>query len=136
VLPFVSLTLGTIGGWAIGMRVLVIYELRSDYVNYADSLGLSDQKVLGYIFRNSMLPQIAGLALMTGMVLGGGIITERVFNYPGTGSLIVRSLSTLDYPLIQGVFMFLIITLLVANFLVDLIYAYVDPRIRTGYIGE
>jgi len=135
-LPFLSIVIGAVGGWAIGMRAMVIYELGSDYVSYSDSLGLPDSKVLQYVFRNSMLPQVTGLAINLGMILGGSLITELVFSYPGTGFLIFRALSTLDYPLIQGIFILLISTLLLANFIVDLIYAYIDPRIRTGYVGE
>jgi len=136
ILPFLSIVIGATGGWAIGMRAMVIYELEADYVRYADSLGLPDNKMIRYVFRNSMLPQITGLAINLGVILGGSLITELVFSYPGTGFLIFRGLSTLDYPLIQGTFVLLISTLLLANFIVDLIYAYVDPRIRTGYVGE
>jgi len=136
ILPFMSIALSAIGGWAIGMRVLVIYELRSDYVDYADSLGLSDSKLLRYVFKNSILPQITGLAINLGTALGGSLITELVFNYPGTGFLIFTALTRLDYPLIQGTFTILISTLVIANFLVDLVYAFIDPRVRTGYIGE
>ena len=135
-LPFLSIVIGAIGGWAIGMRTMVIYELKADYVSFVDSLGLSDRKILQYVFRNSMLPQITGLAINLGLMLGGSLITELVFSYPGTGFLIFRALSTLDYPLIQGTFFLLVSTLLLANFLVDLIYAFVDPRVRTGYVGE
>jgi peptide/nickel transport system permease protein len=83
-----------------------------------------------------MLPQITGLALNLGTIAGGSLITELVFNYPGTGYLLFRALSTLDYPLIQGTFIILISTLLLANFIVDLIYSYIDPRIRTGYASS
>ncbi len=136
VLPFFSIFIGAIGGWAIGMRAMVIYELGLDYVSYADSLGLPDSKVLRYVFRNSMLPQVTGLALNLGLILGGSLITELVFSYPGTGYLIFRALSTLDYPMIQGTFIFLISTLLLANFIVDIVYVYIDPRVRTSYVGE
>lgn len=134
-LPFLSIVIGAMGGWAIGMRVMAIYELRSDYILYADSLGLPDSKVLRYVFKNSILPQVTGLALNLGTILGGSLITELVFSYPGTGYLVFRALSTLDYPLIQGTFMLLVSTLLLANFIVDIAYAYIDPRIRTGYTG-
>jgi peptide/nickel transport system permease protein len=136
ILPFFSIVIAAIGGWAIGMRSMVIYELGADYVSYADSLGLPDGKVLRYVFRNSMLPQVTGLALNLGLMLGGSLITELVFSYPGTGYLIFRALSTLDYPMIQGTFIFLISTLLLANFIVDLVYVYIDPRVRTSYVGE
>ncbi|MCS7146525.1 MAG: ABC transporter permease [Nitrososphaerota archaeon] len=136
VLPFLSIVVVAIGGWAIGMRVLVIYELRSDYVEYSELLGLSDKKILGYVFRNSILPQVTGLALSMGTVMGGALITELVFSYPGTGYLLFRALSTLDYPLIQGTFIILVFTLLAATFIVDLLYAYIDPRIRVSYVGD
>jgi len=135
-LPFLSIVIVAIGGWAIGMRVLVIYELRSDYVEYSELLGLSDKKILGYVFRNSILPQVTGLALSLGTVMGGALITELVFSYPGTGYLLFRAISTLDYPMIQGTFIILISTLLLANLIVDILYAYIDPRIRTGYTGD
>ncbi len=135
-LPFLSIALAAIGGWAIGMRVLMIYELRSDHISFAEILGSPDRKLITYSFRNSMLPQVTGLALNLGTMLGGSLITELVFSYPGTGYLIFRALQTQDYPMIQGVFMILISTLIAANLIVDVIYAYIDPRIRTGYLGE
>jgi len=136
ILPFLSIVIAATGGWAIGMRVLVIYELRSDYIDFADALGVSDKKLLRYAFKNSILPQITGLALNLGTILGGSLITELVFNYPGTGFLIFQALTRLDYPLIQGTFIILFSTLILANFIVDIIYAFLDPRIRTGYVGE
>jgi len=135
-LPFLSILIVAIGGWAIGMRVLVIYELRSDYVEYSELLGLDDKKILSYVFKNSVLPQVTGLALSFGTIMGGALITELVFSYPGTGYLLFRALSTLDYPLIQGTFIILVSTLLLANFIVDLLYAWIDPRIRVSYVGE
>jgi len=136
ILPFLTIVIAAIGGWAIGMRVLVIYEIRSDYVEFADALGASEKKLLQYVFRNSMLPQVTGLALNLGTILGGSLLTELVFNYRGTGYLIFRALTRLDYPLIQGTFVVLFSTLILANFLVDLVYAFIDPRIKTGYVGE
>jgi len=133
VLPFTSIVISAIGGWAIGMRVMAIYELGSDYVIYSDSLGLKDRKILEYVFKNSILPQITGLALNLGSVIGGQLLTELVFNYRGMGRILYDSISKLDYPLIEGVFIILISTLLVANLIVDFIYAYLDPRVRTGY---
>ncbi|HDI31560.1 MAG TPA: ABC transporter permease [Thermofilum sp.] len=133
-LPFLSIVLVSIGGWAIGMRLLVIYELESDYMVFSESLGIKESKLFNYAFRNSLLPQITGLALSLGGALGGQLITETVFNYPGTGYVLFRGLSTLDYPMIQGVFIIIVATLFLANFLVDLIYALIDPRIRLGYV--
>ncbi|MBO3770009.1 MAG: ABC transporter permease [Candidatus Brockarchaeota archaeon] len=133
ILPFASIVLSAIGGWAIGMRVMAIYELGSDYVVYSDSLGLKDSKILEYVFKNSILPQITGLALNFGSVVGGQLLTELVFNYRGMGRILYDSINKLDYPLIEGIFIILISTLLIANLIVDFIYAYLDPRVRTGY---
>jgi len=132
ILPFLSIVISALGGWAIGTRVLVIYELDADYVSFGELLGLREKTVFRYIFRNSILPQVTGLALSLGGALGGALITEIIFNYPGTGYLLFRALSTLDYPLIQGIFIILIGSIYLANFLVDFVYALIDPRIRLG----
>ncbi|WP_041075852.1 ABC transporter permease [Thermotoga caldifontis] len=132
VLPFSSIVVSALGGWAIGMRLMVIYELGSDYAMFAEYIGMKDKRVFNYVFRNSLLPQITGLALQLGGILGGSLITEIVFNYPGTGYLLFRALTTLDYPLIQGIFVILIASIYLANFLVDFVYAVIDPRVRIG----
>lgn len=132
ILPFSSIVISAMGGWAIGMRLMVIYELGNDYVRFSEALGMKDKRIYKYVFRNSMLPQITGLALSLGGALGGALITEIVFNYPGTGFLLFKALTTLDYPLIQGVFVILIASIYLANFIVDFIYALIDPRIRLG----
>lgn len=132
ILPFSSIVVSALGGWAIGMRLMVIYELGSDYALFAEYLGMKDKRVFNYVFRNSLLPQITGLALQLGGILGGSLITEIVFNYPGTGYLLFRALTTLDYPLIQGIFVILIASIYLANFLVDFVYAVIDPRVRIG----
>jgi len=132
ILPFLSIVISALGGWAIGTRLLIIYELDADYIVFADHMGVKDSKVFSYAFRNSLLPQVTGLALSLGGALGGTLITELIFNYPGTGYLLFRALTTLDYPLIQGVFILLIASIYLANFFVDFIYALIDPRIRIG----
>lgn len=132
IMPFASIVVSAMGGWAIGMRLMVIYELGSDYAMFSEYLGMKDKRIFRYVFRNSLLPQITGLALSLGGVLGGSLITEIVFNYPGTGYLLFRALTTLDYPLIQGIFVILIASIYLANFVVDFVYALIDPRIRLG----
>lgn len=134
-LPFFTLFLIGLGGWAIGMRNLVIYELESDYSHYLEALGAPQRLIRKYSFRNALLPQITGLALALGAVLGGALVTEIVFTYPGLGSTIFRAIQNKDYFLIQGVFLFIIIGILVANFVVDLVYMVVDPRTRIGMQG-
>ncbi len=82
-LPFISLVLVTIGGQAIGMREMSIYELNTDYVTYCKMLGMKDKKIQKYVFKNAVLPQITGLAISLGSMVGGALVTEIVFGYPG-----------------------------------------------------
>jgi peptide/nickel transport system permease protein len=134
-LPFASLFLVAFGGWAIGMRNMIIYELESDYSHYLEALGAPRRLVRKYAFRNAALPQISGLALALGAILAGALVTEIVFSYPGLGSLIYTAILNKDYFVIQGTFLFIIIGILIANFLVDIVYIIVDPRTRIGMQG-
>ena len=135
-LPFLSLVLITIGGQAIGMRVMMIYELNSDYYVYSKQLGLSERKLVKYAYNNAILPQITGLALSFGSIFGGSLVTEIVFNYPGIGLALYTAILRQDYPLIQGCFAIITLTTLLANFLMDILYVFIDPRIRAVYAGE
>jgi peptide/nickel transport system permease protein len=134
-LPFMSLFLVAFGGWAIGMRNMIIYELESDYAHYLEALGAPQRLVRKYAFRNAMLPQITGLALALGAVIAGALVTEIVFSYPGLGYQIYRAITNEDYFVIQGIFLFIIVGVLIANFLVDVVYVLVDPRTRIGMEG-
>jgi len=135
-LPFLSLVAVTIGGQAIGMREMSIYELNTDYVNYSKMLGLDDRRISSYIFRNAMLPQITGLAISLGTMVGGSMITEIVFGYPGIGTWLFRAIRQNDYPLIQGIVLMITIAVLFANFLIDIMYGFMDPRIRAAQMEE
>ncbi len=135
-LPFASLVLINVGGQAVGMRSMAIYELGSDYVNYSRGLGIGDAKMTRYIFGNAMLPQVTGLALSIGTMVGGALITELVFNYPGMGSLLFNAISANDYPIIQAVTLLITVAVLVANFAVEIVYGLIDPRIRAAKSGE
>ena len=134
-LPFLSLFLVAFGGWAIGMRNMVIYELEADYCHYLEALGAPRRLVRRYAFRNALLPQLTGLALQLGVLVAGALVTEIVFSYPGLGYLILQAINNQDFFLIQGAFLFIIIGVLAANFLVDIVYVLVDPRTRTGMRG-
>jgi peptide/nickel transport system permease protein len=134
-LPFASLFLVGFGGWAIGMRNMIIYELEADYSHYLEALGAPRRLVRRYAFRNAMLPQLTGLALQLGVLVAGALVTEIVFSYPGLGYLILQAINNADFFLIQGAFLFIIIGVLLANFLVDVVYVLVDPRTRTGMRG-
>jgi peptide/nickel transport system permease protein len=134
-LPFLSLVIVFIGGQAIGMRSMAIYELGSDYVDYSHGLGVPDTRITRYIFRNAMLPQVTGLALSIGQLVGGALITEAVFAYPGIGSLLFTAIRQNDYPVIQGITLLIMVAVLAANFIVDVLYGVIDPRIRASQSG-
>jgi peptide/nickel transport system permease protein len=135
-LPFLSLVLVFVGQQAVGMRSMVIYELNSDYVNYSRGLGLRDRQIVRHIFRNGMLPQITGLALSIGLLAGSALITEIVFSYPGMGTLLFSSIRQNDYPVFFAIALIITVMVLVANFLVDVAYGFIDPRIRAAARGE
>lgn len=135
-LPFWSLVLIFVGGQAVGMRSMAIYELGSDYVNYGRGLGLADTRIVRYIFKNAMLPQITGLALSIGGMIGGALITELVFSYPGIGTLLFTAIGQNDYPVIQAITLIITLAVLAANFAVDIAYGVIDPRIRASVTGE
>ena len=134
-LPFASLFIVMFGGWAIGMRNMIIYELEADYAHYLEALGAPRRLIRGYAFRNAILPQITGLALQLGVIVSGAVATEIVFSYPGIGYLILQAIQNQDYFLLQGCFLFIIIGVLLANFLIDIVYVLVDPRTRIGMQG-
>lgn len=135
-LPFASLFMVMFGGWAIGMRNMIIYELEADYSHYLEALGAPKKLIRRYAFRNAVLPQITGLALQLGVIVAGALATEIVFSYPGIGYLILQAIQNHDYFLLQGAFLFIIIGVLLANFAIDIAYVLVDPRTRTGMQGE
>ncbi len=135
-LPFLSLFLVGLGGWAIGMRNMIIYELDADHSRYLEVLGAPSSLVRKYAFRNAVLPQITGLALQLGVIVSGALVTEIVFQYPGLGHLVLAAIQNGDFFLLQGIFLFIIAGVLIANFLVDIAYIVVDPRTRLGMRGE
>jgi peptide/nickel transport system permease protein len=131
-LPFWSIVLVIIGGQAIGMRSMSIYELNADYVKYSRFMGIKDRKIVGYVFRNAMLPQITGLALAIGTMAGGAIVAEIIFSYPGLGTTILSAVLGGDYPLISATALIITIMVLIANFLLEILYGFLDPRIKAA----
>ncbi len=129
-LPFWSIVVIAIGGQAIGMRSMSIYELNADYVKYSRFMGIKDRKIVGYVFRNAMLPQVTGLALSIGTMVGGALIAEIVFSYPGLGTTLLRAVLGQDYPLISASTLIITIMVLTANFIIEILYGFIDPRIK------
>jgi peptide/nickel transport system permease protein len=131
-LPFWSIVLIAIGGQAIGMRSMSIYELNADYVKYSRFLGIKDRTIVGYVFRNAMLPQITGLALSVGTMVGGALVAEIIFSYPGLGFTLLNSVVGQDYPLISAATLIITLMVLSANFIIEILYGIIDPRIKAA----
>jgi peptide/nickel transport system permease protein len=129
-LPFWSIVLIAIGGQAIGMRSMSIYELNADYVKYSRYLGIKDRKIVGYVFRNAMLPQVTGLALSIGTMVGGALVAEIIFSYPGLGYTLLNAITGGDYPVISATALIITGMVLIANFLIEIVYGLIDPRIK------
>ncbi len=131
-LPFWTIVLITIGGQAIGMRSMSIYELNADYVKYARFMGVKDRKIVGYVFRNAMLPQVTGLALAIGTMVGGALFAEIIFSYPGLGFTLYNGVMGQDYPLISAATLIITVMVLSANFIIEILYGIIDPRIKAA----
>ena len=131
-LPFWSIVLITVGGQAIGMRSMSIYELNADYVKYSRFLGIKDRKIVGYVFRNAMLPQITGLAMSLGTMMGGALVSEIIFSYPGLGTTMMNAIKGNDYPLLSACTLIITIMVLLANLFVEIVYGVIDPRVKAA----
>lgn len=132
-LPWLTLTLAFIGEFYLVMRSSLLDVLGEEYISLARAKGLREKFVLRkHAVRNALLPTVTLIALSFGFVLGGAITVELVFSYPGVGLLSFEALEARDYALLQGTFLFFSIGVLVANLTADLLYAYIDPRVRTA----
>jgi peptide/nickel transport system permease protein len=131
-LPFWSIVLVIIGGQAIGMRSMAIYELNADYVKFSRFMGIKDSKIIRYVFRNAMLPQITGLALAIGTLVGGALVAEIIFSYPGLGTTILTAVLGGDYPLISATALIITFMVLSATFIIEILYGFIDPRIKAA----
>jgi peptide/nickel transport system permease protein len=130
-MPAITLGLYVSGVLARFLRASLITEMRSDYVRTARSKGLPDGRIMiGHILPNALLPFITIVAMMLAGFLGGAVVTESVFTYPGLGRLLVHAIEVRDYPLVQGCVMVILVLFVIVNLLVDIVYAYVDPRIE------
>lgn len=130
-LPALTLLIVTPIGWVLGMRNTMIMNLGEDYIKLARAKGLPDRTVaLRYAARNALLPSVTGFALALGGVLGGTILVETVFDYPGLGRLMGEAVGVKDYPLLQGLMLLTAVATLLANLIADMLYGVLDPRAR------
>ena len=131
VLPLTAVALGLIGAYSILMRSSIIETRSEDYITTARAKGLSDQRILNqHAFPNALLPMVTLIAINLGYVVAGAITAEIVFNWPGLGTLTVQALDARDYPLLQAIFLLIAVSVVFANFAADIVYGYLDPRVR------
>jgi peptide/nickel transport system permease protein len=136
-LPALSIILVSLGWWFLSMRSLITSLKGEDYILQAEAKGLSGRRILwGYAFRNALLPQATGLAISLGHIVGGALITEVIFAYPGLGWLIYNSITNIDFPVIQGGVLLIVFSVALANFAIDMVYPLIDPRIRYEQAGR
>lgn len=129
-LPALTLGLYVSGIFARFLRASLMGELKADYVRTARSKGLPERDVIGrHVMRNALLPFVTIVGLMMATFIGGTVVTEAVFTYPGLGRLLIQAIGIRDYPLIQGCILFILLVYMFINLAVDVLYAYIDPRI-------
>jgi peptide/nickel transport system permease protein len=132
ILPAVTLAVTSLSGWVFGMRNNMINTLGEDYVTFAEANGLRNRTVaLLYAARNALLPNVTAFGLSLGAVVGGSVLVEGIFSYPGLGNLLYTAVTNHDFPLMQALFLVITVSMLVAIFVVDLLYVRLDPRVRT-----
>jgi peptide/nickel transport system permease protein len=129
-LPALSIILVSMGGWALGMRSMMIMTQGEDYVIFADAMGLRDRTIFArYAIRNALLPQVTALALALGTIVSGAVLVEVIFGYPGIGTMLYQAIRGSDYYLVQGIVFVVIVSIGLATFILDIIYPLLDPRI-------
>lgn len=128
-LPAATIVISSIAGWLLGMRNVMISTISEDYVLLAEAKGLSQRRLIfSYAARNALLPNLASFALSLGFIVGGALLTEIVFSYPGLGYVLLQAVQNQDYPLMQGLFLIITFMVLAANLIADVVYAVLDPR--------
>ncbi|HVX29104.1 MAG TPA: ABC transporter permease [Nitrolancea sp.] len=133
ILPVLVLTLTSLGPYVLFLRTSLVEVMETDYVRTARAKGVVERRVLlSHAFRNALIPLVTVVGLRLGFLVGGAVLAETVFAYPGVGRLIFRSVQQHDYPVLQGAFLMLAITVVLFNLLTDLLYGFLDPRIRYG----
>ncbi|MFI9385018.1 ABC transporter permease [Kutzneria sp. NPDC052558] len=130
-LPALTILISSMSGWILSMRNMMVTVSSEDYITVAHAKGLSDRRVmLSYAARNALLPNVSGFALSLGLIVGGTLLVEIVFSYPGVGFQLFQAVGAKDYPLMQGIFLIITLSVLAANFIADLAYLVLDPRTR------
>jgi peptide/nickel transport system permease protein len=131
ILPAATILVSSMSGWILSMRNMMVTVTSEDYITVAHAKGLSERRVMmSYAARNALLPNVSGFALSLGFIVGGTFLVEIVFSYPGVGFELFQAVGSHDYPLLQGIFLIITLSVLAANFLADVVYLFLDPRTR------
>lgn len=132
-LPMLTYVLTTLGAWMLTMKSSTLSVLEEDYVTVARAKGLKDNRIVtAYVGRNAALPLFTQLTIAIGFVVGGSLLIEGIFRYQGIGSTLLQSILRRDYPVMQAVFLIITLSVIFANFLADILYSWIDPRIKLG----
>jgi peptide/nickel transport system permease protein len=131
VMPLLVSVMVNLQIWIMTMRNSMVMVLSEDFITMAEAKGLSQRRIMfNYAARNAILPSVTGFGIFLGSILGGQVLIEQVFSYPGLGFLLVRAVGARDYPLMGGLFLAITTGILAVNFVVDILYTYIDPRVR------
>ena len=130
-LPILSYFLTTLAGWIMGMKANCLSVLGEDYINYAKARGISNRRIIfSYLGRNAMLPMVTSVAISFGMMFGGSPLIENLFVYPGVGYYLTTAISRRDYPLMQGMFLMIIVMVLISGLIAEFLNTRLNPRLR------
>ena len=131
VLPILAYFLTTLAGWIMGMKANCLSVLGEDYINYAKARGISNKRIIfSYLGRNAMLPMVTSVAISFGMMFGGSPLIENLFVYPGVGYYLTTAISRRDYPLMQGMFLMIIVMVLLSGVFAEFLNTRLNPRLR------
>jgi peptide/nickel transport system permease protein len=131
ILPALTIIVSTMAGWMLTMRNSMITTLSEDYVLLARAKGLTSRRVMfTYAARNAILPSVTGLAIAIGAIVGGQLLVEKVFSYPGIGFALFQAIQSQDYALADGILLLVIVATVVMNLIVEALYVLLDPRMR------
>ena len=130
-LPILAYFVTTLAGWIMGMKASCMSVLGEDYINYAKARGLSNKRIVfSYLGRNAILPMVTSVAISFGMMFGGSPLIENLFVYPGVGYYLATAISRRDYPLMQGMFLMIIVMVLLSGLIAEFFYTRLNPRLR------
>jgi len=135
ILPAASIILVSLAGWILSTRALIVNIMGEDYLLYAEAKGLPERQIMNrYALRNALLPQATGLALSLGFIMGGQLLIETLFLYPGLGDLLARAVRAFDFNTIMGCIGLSIVTVMTASLFIDLLLPLIDPRVRAALL--